>query len=146
MAILALLLTIASIEFGSRASFSDVEVSIGNTFTVANEAITIVGVSGDGKWNSPTWALTMYANEKKTSTVTLGNSSDEDIPVTLTASPATHDDGNLTFGFDQPSLVVPAKGEADVVFWVETNQSVTPGTYITIVTVERESILGEEGQ
>jgi hypothetical protein len=146
VAILALLLTIASIEFGSRASFSDVEVSIGNTFTVANEAITIVGVSGDGEWNSPTWVLTMYANEKKTSTVTFANSSAEDIPVTLTASPASHDDGNLAFGFDNPTFVVPAEGEADVVFWVKTNQSVTPGTYLTIVTVERESILGEEGQ
>ena len=80
----------------------------------------------------------MYANERKTSTVTLGNSSDEDIPVILTATPDFHDEGNLTFGFDQPSLVVPAEGEADVVFWVETNQSVAPGTYITIVTVERE--------
>lgn len=79
----------------------------------------------------------MYANEKKSATVTLGNSSDEDIPVTLTASPDCHDEGNLAFGFDKPSLVVPGKGEADVVFWVKTNQSVTPGTYLTIVTVER---------
>lgn len=82
----------------------------------------------------------MYANERKSSTVTLGNSSDEDIPVILIATPTSHDDGNLTFGFDRSTFVVPAEGEVDVVFWVETSQSVAPGTYLTIITVER----GEE--
>jgi len=79
----------------------------------------------------------MYANERKSSTVTFANSSAEDIPITLTASPPSHDEGNLTFGFDNPTLVVPGKGKASVVFWVQTNQSVTPGTYSIIVTVER---------
>jgi len=130
-------LLLASIEVGTRARFSDIEVAIGNTFTMATEAITLDSVEGDGRWNSPTWLLTMYANEKKTSTVTFANSSAEDIAVTLTASPASHDEGNLTFGFDNPSLVVPGKGKASVVFWVQTSQSVTPGTYLTTVTVER---------
>ena len=94
-------------------------------------------MSGDGQWNSPAWLLAMYANEKKTSTVTFANSSAEDIAITLTASPPSHDEGNLIFGFDNPSLVVPGKGEASVVFWVETTQSVTPGTYSFTVTVER---------
>ena len=80
----------------------------------------------------------MYANERKSSTVTFANSSDGDIPITLTASPASHDEGNLTFGFDNPTLVVPGKGKASVVFSVETTQSVTPGTYSFIVSVERE--------
>jgi hypothetical protein len=138
VAIVAVLLAIASIELGTTAQFSDTEVSLGNTFASATEAITITGVSGDGKWNSPTWQLSMYPSERKTSTVTLGNSSNEDILVVLIAAPAFHDEGNLTFGFDQSSLVVPAEGEIDVVFWIETNQSVAPGTYVIIVTVERD--------
>lgn len=142
---MALLLIIASIEFGTTARFSDVEVSIGNTFTMATEAIYLEDCSGDGTWNSPIWRVTMYANETKAATVTLGNSSEEDIPITLIASPASHDEGNLAFGFDNTTIVVPGEGEASVVFWVQTNQSVTPGTYLTTVTVERETILGKEG-
>jgi len=79
----------------------------------------------------------MYANERKSSTITFANSSAEDIAITLTASPESRDGGNLTFGFDNPSLVVPGKGKASVVFWIETTQSVTPGTYSFTVTVER---------
>jgi len=105
---------------------------------VASEAITLDSVEGDGQWNSPTWLLTMYANEKKATTVTFANSSDDDIPISLIASPASHDEGNLTFSFNNPTLVVPGEGEADVIFWVETSQSVTPGTYLTLVTVERK--------
>ena len=79
----------------------------------------------------------MYPKERKMATVTFANSSADDIVVTLTASPASHDDGNLIFGFDTSTFVVPGRGQASVVFWVQTNQSVTPGTYTTIVTVER---------
>lgn len=108
-----------------------------NTFIAGTwESLSLVGAKGDGQWYSPHWVVSMYANEKKSATVTFGNSSAEDIPIILTASPASCDDGNLTFGFDNASLVVPGKGKASVVFWVETNQSVTPGSYSIIVTVE----------
>ncbi|MCK4791837.1 MAG: hypothetical protein KAV87_49350, partial [Desulfobacteraceae bacterium] len=49
-----------------------------------------------------------------------------------------HDNGNLIFGFNQPELVIPAKGKASVVFWVETTQGVTPGNYSTTVTIDSE--------
>lgn len=104
---------------------------------MAAEPITIVEVSGDGQWNSPTWLVSMYANERKATTITFANSSDGDIAITLTVSPPSHDEGNLTFGFDSTTLVVPGKGTASVVFSVEATQSVAPGTYSTIVTVER---------
>lgn len=136
---MALFLVLGSIEFGTRARFSDVEVATANTFIAGTdwESLSIVGVSGDGTWHSPTWVLSMYANESKAATVTFGNSSGEDIPISLTASPASHDEGNLTFSFDNPSLVVPGKGKASVIFCLQTSQSVTPGTYSFIVTVER---------
>jgi len=79
----------------------------------------------------------MYANETKATTITFGNSSDEDIAITLTVSPSSHDDGNVAFGFDSSTLVVPGKGTASVVFSVETSQSVAPGSYSSTVTVER---------
>ena len=133
---LALFLAIGSIESGSRAYFSDIETSVNNTITVAAEPISIVKVSGDGRWNSPTWLVSIYANERKTTTITFANSSDEDITISLTVSPPSHDEGNLIFGFDNQTLVVPGKGEASVVFWVQTSQSVTPGSYSSTVTVE----------
>lgn len=135
---MAFFVAIGSIEFGSRARFSDTEVTTANTFIAGTwESLSIDGVSGDGVWNSPNWVVSLYANEKKATTVTFANSSTEDIAITLIASPASHDEGNLTFGFDKPTLVVPGKGKASVVFWVQTSQSVTPGTYSTIVTIER---------
>jgi hypothetical protein len=79
----------------------------------------------------------MYPNEQKATAVTFANSSADDTVVTLTATPVSHDGGNLIFGFNTPTVSVPGKGQATVVFWVQTNQSVTPGIYTTIVTVER---------
>lgn len=134
-----LFLAIGSIELGTSARFSDTELATANTFIAGTwESLSLVGARGDGQWNSPNWVVSIYANEKKATTVTFANSSAEDISITLTASPASHDGGNLTFGFDNPILVIPGKGRASVVFWLETSQSVTPGTYLTIVTLERK--------
>ena len=129
---------VVSIEMGSRARFSDVEFSTANTVIAATEPVWLSGCQGDGEWHSPHWVVSMYANERKETTVTFGNSADEDVPVTLTAIPESQDNGNLIFGFDQPELVIPAKGKASVVFWVETTQGVAPGTYSTTVTVDSE--------
>lgn len=139
---MALFLAIGSIESGSRAYFSDIEVAVGNTITVAAESITFAEVSGDGQWNSPTWLVSMYANERKATTITFANSSHEDITISLTVSPPSQDEGNLIFGFDSPTLVVPGKGKASVVFWVQTSQSVTPGSYSSVITVEHEAMWG----
>lgn len=137
-----LFLVIGSIESGSRAYFSDIETSISNTITVASEPISIVKVGGDGRWNSPTWLVSMYANERKATTITFANSAPEDITISLNVSPPSHDEGNLIFGFDNQPLVVPGKGEASVVFWVQTSQSVTPGIYSSITSIEHEAIWG----
>jgi len=142
LGILALFLVIGSIESGSRAYFSDIETSVSNTITVVSEPITIVKVSGDGRWNSPTWLVSMYANERKATTITFANSLPEDITISLTVSPPSHDEGNLIFGFDDQSFVVPGKGEASVVFWVQTSQSVTPGSYSSITSIGHEAIWG----
>ncbi len=101
------------------------------------ESLKIDSVSGDGEWNSPHWVVSMYASEQKATTITFANPSPADITITLTASPAFYDDGNLAFGFDKSTLVVPGKGKASVVFWVRTEQSVAPGSYFTTVTIER---------
>lgn len=142
MGILALSLAIGSIESGSEAYFSDVETTVSNTIAGASEPISIAGVSGDGRWNSPTWLVTMYASERKATTITFANSSREDITISLTVSPPSHDNGNLSSGFDNPTPVIPGKGRASVVFWVETSQSVAPGTYSSVITVEHQAIWG----
>ena len=80
----------------------------------------------------------MYANERKEATLTFGNSDKEEVPIAFVITPESHDDGNLTFGFDKEELVIPAKGEASVNFWIETSQSVTPGTYSITVEVDSE--------
>jgi len=136
LGVLALSLVVGSVELGSRAAFSDAEVCIGNTFTDPPGPISIVKVSGDGSWDGRTWLVGMYASETRATTVTLANSLEEDIAVTLTVSPQTCDNGNLSFGFDNPAPVIPAKGRASVVFRVEASQGVTPGSYSNVVTIE----------
>jgi hypothetical protein len=142
LGILVLFLAIGSIDSGSRAYFSDIETAVSNTITLASEPISIVKVGGDGMWNSPTWLVSMYANERKATTITFANSWSEDITISLNVSPPSHDEGNLTFGFDNQLLVVPGKGEASVVFWVQTSQSVTPGNYSSITSIEHEASWG----
>jgi hypothetical protein len=133
-----LVLLIGSVGIGSKAYFSDSEVTTTNALITGNwESLSIVGANGDGQWKSPHWVVTMYPNEQKATAVTFANSSADDTVVTLTATPVSHDGGNLIFGFNTPTFSVPGKGQATVVFWVQTNQSVTPGIYTTIVTVER---------
>jgi len=125
---------------GIQAYLSDTETAVGNTFVAAtwNNPFDIYKVSGDGKWDGTQWIVSMYAKERKSTTVTFANYSNENITISLAVSPASQDSGNLTFGFDTTTLFVPTKERASVVFWVETSQSVTPGTYSTIVTVEKE--------
>jgi len=137
IAVMAIFLAVGTIELGSRAKFSDTEVATANTIIASCESLSVCATSGDGRWNSPRWVVSMYANERKATTITFANSSSEDITATLAVSPAIHDDGNLVFGFENPVIMVPGKGKASVIFWVETNQSITPGTYSTVLTVER---------
>lgn len=126
------------VDVGGRAFFVENETASVQMSAATNwEAITIVSTEGDGEWHSPHWTVGMYAAERKEAIIVLGNSFDEDILVTLTVSPESHDDGNLVFGFNNPELLVPAQGEASFIFYVEANQSVTPGTYSTTVNIDR---------
>lgn len=136
--ILTLALVIASASLGgASAYFSDTETSIGNTFVAAvwGNPLDIYDVEGDGEWQDNMWLVSMYASENKSTTVTLANYSEEDVNIVFSVSPASQDSGNLTFGFDNTALFIPAKEKADVVFWVQTTQSVTPGSYSTNVTI-----------
>ena len=136
--IMACLLLAHSINLGTSAYFSDTEVSMANAvFAGTWESLTVKCADGDGKWNSPHWTVSMYAGEKKSTTITLANSSADDIEVTMLVSPASFDSCNLTFSFDKSVFTVPAQGETNVVFWVEASQSVKPDTYSTVITIER---------
>lgn len=131
-------MAVGSIKVGSNAYFSDIETATTNAVVAGIwESLSIDSTSGDGQWNSPHWVVSMYANEKKSTSVTFANSSPEDVTITLSATPISHDGGNLIFSFDRPTFVVPGKGKATVVFSFETSQSVTPGDYSTVITVER---------
>lgn len=126
-----------SVRIGTTAYFYDSE-NVTATFVSGEwEALSIHSVSGDGTWHSPHWTVSMYASEMKSTIVTFANSSAEDITVNMAISPASHDEGNLTMGVDQSSFIIPAKGKFSVTFQVQTTQSVTPGTYSTIVTINR---------
>ncbi len=132
-------LVTASASFGGiEAFFTDTESSSSNTFAagVWGNPLDIHSVSGDGEWEDNCWLVSMYASENKSTTVTLANYSEEDITVAFSASPVSQDSGNLTFGFDKTTLFIPAKEKGDVLFWVETTQSVTPGSYSTNVRIE----------
>lgn len=132
-------LVVASASFGNiNALFTDTESSTINTFAagVRGNPLDIYKVNGDGKWQNNCWQVSMYASENKSTTVTLANYSEEDITVAFSASPVSQDSGNLTFGFDTTMLFIPAKEKGDVLFWVQTTQSVTPGSYSTDVSID----------
>lgn len=139
-AILAVLAcALIAIKLESKARFTDVETSTANTVFAATEPVWLANTECvDGVWNSPHWVVSMYGNERKEAILTFGNSDKEEVPITFIITPESHDDGNLTFGFDKEELVIPAEGEASVTFWIEASQSVTPGTYSITVEVDSE--------
>ena len=134
-----LLLAIDSIEIGTRAYFSDSEAATANVVAAGTwESISILGTEGDGEWNSPTWQVSLYAGESKETTITFANSYTKDIAITLSVLAKSDDNGNLTFGFDNPEvMIIPARGNTTVVLRVEASQSVKPGIYSASITLER---------
>ena len=127
-----------SVEIGTNAYFVDTESVTAHVVAAGTwESIQIIHTAGDGEWKSPTWQVSLYAGERKETAITFGNSYVEDIAVTLSVVAESDGGGNLVFGFDDPEVVVPAKGEVTIVLWVEATQSVVPGIYSASVTLER---------
>ncbi len=104
------------------------------------EPISITLVEGDGTFDAETnaWDIgDIYPLDTKSITITFANAADGPITLTLTAHPASLDDGNLTFSFDSETVEVPAGAIATATLTADTTQSLAPGSYSTEITVER---------
>jgi len=136
----ALLVTIGGLVYAYTAITVTSEVEV-------REPISIALVEGDGIFNSETnvWDIGyIYPPVTKAITITFANDADGPITLALTAYPASFDHGNLTFTFDSATVEVPAAAEetgiagtVTVTLTADTMQSLVPGSYSTVITVER---------
>ena len=104
------------------------------------EPISITAVAGDGTFdfNSMTWNIgQIYPLDAKSLSLDFNNDASGTITIWLLATPSNLDGGNLTFYFDSPVIDVPAGGKATVTLTANTTQSLAPGAYSTIITVDR---------
>lgn len=104
------------------------------------EPISIASVEGDGTFDmaSNTWDTgPIYPMSTPAITFTFANAAPGPITLTLDVSPSSLDGGNIQFYFDTTSLEVPAEGTASATLMTATQQSLTPGSYGTQVTVSR---------
>lgn len=121
------------------AVYAYTALTVSSTVEV-KEPISITSATGSGTFDSATntWNIgQLYPAGTASLTITFANASSGKITLTLTANPASHDSGNLTFTFDKPAVEVPGGSTAAVIVTANTTQSLKPGNYSTQIAVVR---------
>jgi len=101
------------------------------TAVSADSGVTVVDRTGDGEWIDDTWRVEMFPGEVKSTTLTLYNSSSSSLDVEVNVSPASLDNGNLTFELDKSNFTMSGRSYTDVTLTLRASGSATPGTYTT---------------
>jgi uncharacterized membrane protein len=135
----ALVIALVAVILAVGAVYAYTAITVTSHVEV-QEPISIVSVEGDGTFDtgSNIWDIgVIYPVDTASIAITFANEAAGAITLNLSAHPASLDDGNLVFSFDNPTVEVPAGGTATVTVSANTTQSLAPGSYSTEVTVER---------
>jgi uncharacterized membrane protein len=135
----ALVIALVAVILAVGAVYAYTAITVTSHVEV-QEPISIVSVEGDGIFDtgSNIWDIgVIYPVDTASIAITFANEAAGAITLNLSAHPASLDDGNLAFSFDNPTVEVPAGGTATVTVSANTTQSLAPGSYSTEVTVER---------
>lgn len=135
----AVVIALVAVILGVGAVYAYTAITVTSQVEV-KEPISIVSVEGDGTFNpsSNVWDIGVICPlDTPSIAFTFANEAAGAITLNLSAHPASLDDGNLAFDFDNPTVEVPAGGTATVTLTADTTQSLAPGAYSTEVIVER---------
>ena len=112
--------------------FGAVQAYIALTTTgevVVKEALSFVGES--------TFSVSLYPQESTTATVTVANASSLPMEVNLLSS-VNPDPGGKGLTVSIPNkITIPAVGQVGIVITVAASKSVTPGTYLVTIEIDR---------
>jgi len=100
--------------------------------------ISVISKTGDGTWSGNNWQVQMYPAETKFAVLTLYNSSSSSLDVEASVSPASLDDGNVTFEVDSPAFTMLGKAYADITLSAGASGSATPGVYEAVFELKFE--------